>query len=606
LSKKTYIIQSGLDRKRAFKSGASYPPGGAASTLGVILPKRNFALSTYEVSVGGARWLTNLQPGAVRTGIKIRFTPTGITNTDTRNLIADFYFGLLDGSSLYALDGTDGAFSVALSALTDGVEIEIDLSNWAGVVPTNNYFGLRFWVDGDDPTGVNELTLSTVEIDDYYNLTLSPTKLAIDGDESSGIFVNRTLTHDFTFMHQDGNTPPLAMITFELRYKRQSEGAGSYVTISQTTPVAKWTAAANLFTSGADNTWVWDVRTKAVSQTDFGPRSAQKSFIATANIATPTVTAPTGQISDPMPTITGTSTEGTRTASQARVRNRDTLAVVFLSDEVPGTGLSHDVTTPLDDATDFYAELRVEVDGVWSAWGSAEFNTAFVPPAIPTLAAVPDSEKGCVNLTYSAEDEVALLYSKDYSPLTQTGNWIIIISGLEATDDGFYQFFEVSNNRLLYFKAVARGSTGATSPSAIAQATLGIDVIWIHKLSDPAGSIMPFAAWDIGGNASGWQPKFTPEISIHYFAGVEGPSVNRGEHSTENVSFNLNLITDGTQDDEGWQRLRDLLRVKERVCVRTMEDDVMFIGSITSASGPFAGNNRMNVYSVSFEMIVTG
>ena len=247
------------------------------------------------------------------------------------------------------------------------------------------------------------------------------------------------------------------------------------------------------------------------------------------------------------------------------------------------------------------------MDGVWSQYGSEAFNTVFVPPTTPTLIAVAEPESGCINLTYTADDEVELLYSKNYDPLSLAGDWTSIVSGLEASEDGaVYQFFEAGHNKVLYFKAIAHGSTGATSPSAIAQATLELNAYWIHKMSDPVGSARKYRAYELGGKPTDWKPKTVPEVSLHYFAGQEAPRVNRGEHKTTTLSFNLQLLTDGSPNDEDWQATEALLTVDERICVRTIEYDKVYICSVLNVDGPFSDSNKLTRYTVSFEMVVTG
>lgn len=148
-------------------SNATYPPAtaGTVSDTGIsVTVSRDFVSPNYRTRNGLIRWdTTTLPAGATITAATVRFTPSAKADANGRSLVAEWYSG-----SNWPIDTTDYAAtapgtpaasillsSVVLNALTDLVFTDL-----SGINPTG-YTGVRLHISGDEPTGMNRVSLPT-------------------------------------------------------------------------------------------------------------------------------------------------------------------------------------------------------------------------------------------------------------------------------------------------------------------------------------------------------------------------------------------------------------------------------------------------------------
>lgn len=566
-------VSTDFGRVRKSSNTNTYPPPGTALVSTSTRTAERFydGLNTYAISNTLMRFLASLPADATLISVKLRFTPSSIANADTRNLIGDWVnWGPVIDAGDYVDDPTNGAFSVALSALTAGVVNEVALSNFAGNVPRNGYAYLMLGISGGQPTGNNAVTIASPVLRVTYSQVLAPTHLAIDTDESDGVGIDLTVAHRFSWKHNEANGQ--AQSKYEIEYR--VIGAGSWSSTGLiTSPNQYHDFAGNFFSA---NNWEWRVRTTATDG-NVSANPTAKAFTAGAAVTAPTVTAPSGSISTATPTVTWTSSEGSRDRYQVEITKDADGAIVFDTGEVAGTALSQAVTTALLDKTAYTARVRIKKSGIWSAWATSAFSVAFAKPKTPQVTAAVVSAGGhnLVTITNPAGGDT---FASNRINASEDGgaSWVEIAAGLAA--NATYKDYGAPTGARLY-RIRTYGASGSYADSLIASASLsfatGIDA-WLHRVDDAEGSALP-----LGLHAGRLAIARARDVARPKFAGRARRVTRRGKHEQKSVGVQFTwLDADGVLN-----ALLALLATDQTLCLRDFRGHVVYGDVATDADG---------------------
>ena len=560
-------IASSSDRKSLFGTNATYPPliaNGAEANL--TKAQNQLSGGSYRVEVALLRFLVQLPVDAVLTDAQLRLTLTSRTNADGRNLIGNWYAW----SGLPTIPDPDwtnspssGAFSIPLSSLTSPGTNDISLSGFMAHIKKNGFAGLRLGISGGQPTGINEIAANSSILRLFYSQVQAPTMLAIDSDDTEGLPIDRTVSHTFSWHHNESNGTPQSKA--EIQYRLV--GAGSWNTVTENSPNQSHVFSGGFFAVGD---YEWRVRTfdtdNLTSPADGENEgySEIKTFSARAAVATPTVTAPSGTTTTATPTITWTSSEATRTHYQARVRRTSDNFIAYDSGEVAGAGLSQAVAAAnaLADATPYMAEARVKVDGLWSAYGTSSFTTAFTPPSTPSIVVTNQDANGRNHIVITNPGGGgAFSQNKIDRLLPGEGKWREIKAGLGS--GATYDDYHAPAKKQAQYRCRAFSTSGGFAASATQSATLLFQTdAFLHSVDDPAGTIFAIPMYE--GSLTVNEVK--EEIYLQLLGRV-APVVRRGTGITR--SWQVQFVTDDAETVQ--DSIESLIATNTTLCLRTFK-----------------------------------
>lgn len=200
----------------------------------------------------------------------------------------------------------------------------------------------------------------------------------------SGTTVDKAITQRLGWTHNDPNAPD-TQSKFDLQWRL---GAGSWNSVSSTTPNQFWDAAGSTFPSGAIE---WQVRTYDALGA-VGPWSASAFFTAATTPATPTITAPTNASTVPAAASLVWSTPSQDSYQVRKVADiagsADTSTVYYDTGEVvTSTARDASLTFPTN-SRDEHLQVRIKYQTFWSAWADVRVSVSYTPPLNPTLVAL--------------------------------------------------------------------------------------------------------------------------------------------------------------------------------------------------------------------------
>ena len=145
----------------AYPPTAGSPSGNNIETTTVI--RNNFSSPNYTV----AQYLfkvdtSSINDAATVTAATLRLFLTGPNNTNTRNLVGEYFTWTAAPSDWTATPG-NGAFSAALSGVTASAYNDFSLSSVGSSINKTGTTYLRMGIDGSTPTGANEVTTNTAD-----------------------------------------------------------------------------------------------------------------------------------------------------------------------------------------------------------------------------------------------------------------------------------------------------------------------------------------------------------------------------------------------------------------------------------------------------------
>jgi len=408
----------------------------------------------------------------------------------------------------------------------------------------------------------------------------APTNLS----PSSGV-IDRALVNRLSWQHNDPDSDPQAK--FDLMY---SVNAGStWTTITQTTTNQYWDAPGGTFAHG---NVLWKVRTYDQAGLS-SAYSSQATFLAGDKADTPTVTAPTGTVVIPSPTIQWSS------FGQAgyQINVVDALdAVTWDSGDVTSTNKAQTVGVALTNGEIFTVKVRIRnAEGLWSDWGTSTITMSYTPPATPTIEVIEGT--GYIGIAVTNPTPTG-------TEPTVTGNDIYRRKQGEsaweriATDVlGGYSDYAVASGQVYEYKAKAIGDSGAIAESTVGSQSITFEGVWLHDVSDPVVTVHNFV-WDGSGRSLDW----APEAAMMQFAGRKSASVEFGEAEEESISAQLQML----RDSEDYAKLDALIKLKSTLCFRDGRGRKMFgvVLSLPWKDNTFGNNITVQINKTSYEEAV--
>lgn len=167
-----YAIANSGDDGHVTKTSNTYPPAGtiAVDTTASLHPiQRSLSGANYTVRVLLLAFDTSSGIGSddiSAATLELYISATNFNNTDTRNLVGEWYTASYTGSIVsgdYTATPASSAFSVALSSLTTNAVNTITLTSPDSNIAKSGVTALRIHVDGGQPTGLNRVNIASVD-----------------------------------------------------------------------------------------------------------------------------------------------------------------------------------------------------------------------------------------------------------------------------------------------------------------------------------------------------------------------------------------------------------------------------------------------------------
>jgi hypothetical protein len=624
-----------LTRGTAKKAGLiadGYPPGSSvitSSTAGKVERSKDVGLGQFRIALVVLRFaVVGIPAGASMFTYELLIGGLAKNDADTRMLRIDNYegwSGTISTGDYEEAELSGDAARVALSALSAG-DNTVSLSGLPDVY--NGTVTLRLCIDGDEPTGLDDISASSFSLRVTYSNSPTPGGLNIDGNAGNGISVDRTVGHRFGF------SVGQPIHGWNWRAKRVSSGSWD-IEVSQTTANQYYDVASGTFTSGADNNWQWQFQ--AIDAEDNASAwSETKSFVSVGHLSAPTV-SPSGTATDALLTITAT---GADSHTQEQYQIFEGATKIYDTGRLTQTGNSHAMSSGyftngvghLEDGHTYTLHYYYYDSAGNIGHGSASITVLFTPPNQPAVVVTPG--ESFININYdnpaggATVDRVDILYAAAYDArrnpggydpaLNPTAAFSVLKSDLEPsgdTDNPNYQWFGAASLKVYYFKARA-WSGMAYIDSEVAGGSFELDAwIALHAEDDPANTVLVFEGWVTSKAESDWSAERTPRLTAELFLNRAAPSVDRElttagvQVATEIWHVTLITINDPQFDPETLRDdAEDLLKRGGSLVLRTNEQPTGRVktGSVTALRGPTPLDTRMLQYVFNFDFVVTG
>lgn len=163
-----------------------------------------------------------------------------------------------------------------------------------------------------------------------------------------------------------------------------------------------------------------------------------------------------------------------------------------------------------------------------------------------------------------------------YRRVSGTASWIRIKVGM--AEDGTYDDYNVASGTTYEYKVRANGDNDTYADSATGTESVILIGIWLHDVTDPAGTIEHFVD-DGRGRSAEWQA----DVALMQFAGRAKPVAEFGESDQHRVTAILMCRRTGTD----YADLRALVRTKATVCYRDRSRLVLGVVSKLSEGDEF-------------------
>jgi hypothetical protein len=602
------------DVATAAKEGpfSAYPPSAATVfTNGAGTADRSLVgASLWDVAITVARFfLTGQIPaGAAITSASLKPYVNTKFDQDGRNFVCEYYtYGGTISEGDYTSDapGSPSAFSVTVASLTTGQRNTISLGN-INNIPTTGYVGFRFHISGGQPnTGKNTIAFTgfspgspnNLILSITYSFVLKPDSLTIDGDPTDNQNITRPDQHRFGWTYHEGSTPMLPQAAFSLEWSTDNF-ATSPTVINGTTPNPYVDVAGNTFP--LDTQVWWRVKTQD-SQGNWGPYSDVRKFTARAAVTAPTVTAPSGAINNALPTITFTSSEGSREGYQAQIIKQSDSSIVYDSGFTSGLGTSQITNVQLSDATAYTARVRVRKSSVWSPYGTSNFTTAFVAPAAAT--AIPINAPGYNHIARSHPGTGEAVSSFDLYRKIQGESAFTRIK--VAMSSSGYDDPDVPSNTPVEYLIRAIAATSAYTDGPASMISLPLEGLWLHATSDPVGTLLGLGGYTLDPDAGyGGDTEF--DTVLRDYLGRTGSVAvsSPRKRKTFRVSFIIKddeTVIEGDRVISKWEKYLALIEGTAQLCLRLGDTGVIYYGR--PRGNPF--EKKFAYRTVTLELLIT-
>lgn len=303
-------------------------------------------------------------------------------------------------------------------------------------------------------------------------------------------------TFAWTFSDDD---PGDSQSAYDLRYRLI--GAGSWTTVSATTPVNSRDIAASTFTAGD---YEWQVRTYDALGT-VGTYCSSAFFTAAVRPPAPSITAPADGA-----TVSNTQNVTWSAPAQTAYQLRtvadasglpDPGTVYFDTGEVADSiARSLSVDFPVNNRTE-HVQVRVKNAGLWSPWATITVTASYTSPAAPTFTVTVDDATASilVTITNPASTPAAVSNAVYVREASDPGYGQRMANGLPPNTA--WAFRSPASGIEYEFRVLCTGDNGATIWSALV-----IALIYY-------GGVPSTAAWDVSLSAGTPSTLFTQRIN---------------------------------------------------------------------------------------------
>jgi hypothetical protein len=228
------------------------------------------------------------------------------------------------------------------------------------------------------------------------------------------------------------------------------------------------------------------------------PTSMQASITVSRQPATPTITAPSGTVTQVRPTITWTFTTDYLDAQVAFTATVSTTGgtVLWTSGLIRSNSPAAQVGMNLSNGTTYVFGVTIQnADGFTSNQATVTESVSFSVPATPTLTVTADQINGRIIVAIANGSGPPPTASCDLyrTDTTSGGNTIRIATGLSANST-YYDYSVKSGHSYTYY-AIGYAPVGTISTSAT---SAGVSVTllraYLHDVSNPVGTSTSFTA----------------------------------------------------------------------------------------------------------------
>jgi hypothetical protein len=548
--------------------------------------------SSYYAWRAFVRFFVGLPADATIVAAYLIIKPTARTTGATDpNIQGDYYThdGSIDTSDWNATVGSL-AFTVTQASFTLNADNTLTLSN-INNVPKNGYIGLRL-KNGTETFG----TQSTMTFTPGISSTPSSPRLAVTYHRISAptnlsptVPFNRTAIQRFSWTHNDAGGKSQGAFEFQHR----TVGAGSWTTVTQTTSNQYYDLPANTYGSSQDIEW--RVRTASSDDTaTLGPYSSQVTVRAGAAAATPSITAPTGTITNSQPTVTWTSSGQVK--YRIRIVKSDGTST-YDSGVVTSTATSVVPSVILEDDTSYTYYLSiVNSDGVTSAEASSVVTTNLTNPATPTIVVTPTASGGYVSIAITNPTPTGgqpnLTENQIYRMVAGETKYTRIAKSI--TSGATFRDYTAPSNKAISYKVRAVGDNGAVQDSSVSSGnTYTLSGVWLHDVRNAQST-----ALNLSGFEARVDDNWEPEVILKRYLGREGDVAEWGKAKKKSVKITLEIPT----TENKWDSFAALVERRATLCVRTPRGDVYF-GVLTARPRSF--NHELNNDTVGIDLLGT-
>ncbi|MCX7570416.1 hypothetical protein OS242_10620 [Tumebacillus sp. DT12] len=432
------------------------------------------------------------------------------------------------------------------------------ITNEPGTGGASNSWSYGYPLGGENVVALDIIQKPYGSTTTYYSkrsfnaVPLAPTLLMPSGGE--GLDRNAEITLSWKF----NDTPSDTQSKFDLRWRLV--GAATWNDITTATPTQRFDAVAGYFPYGLIE---WQVRT--YDQSGAGsPWSDQQVFFAGNKPGIPVITSPAGgsTVGVARPLITWSSPD----QKKYELMVSDPFGVmVWTTGEVPDADARiRAIGTVLENGRSYTLKLRVKnADGVWSDFTTASISVSYTPPAQPVSTL--QKLEGYMSLTIlnPAPQGTEPLISQNEIYRREGGGPLIRIGTVES--DGRYDDFHVAAGKDYEYVVRAIGENGTVRDSEPVGGRIDLSGIWLHLVEDPGSTVRCFLYNE--GRGDDW----TPNVTMHQFAGRKDPVAEFGEAETSRVTVTLKVI-----GEEQSESLQSLLRAKRTLCYRDQRGRKVF------------------------------
>jgi hypothetical protein len=360
----------------------------------------------------------------------------------------------------------------------------------------------------------------------------------------SGTPVDRAAIQRLSWQHNDADGDPQSK--FDLRWR--AVGAVTWNEVTQVTANQYYDIPAGTMAKGNIE---WQVRT--YDQADLvSPYSDQATFYAGDKPGTPTITSPVDLA------VVGEATPTVQWSSSGQAAYQLEVVGLWDSGEVTSTNKARTIGDEMENGQTYTIRLRTKnADGIWSDWHTITIDVSYTPPPNPTIAT--SAEDGYILLTITnpapTGTEPTVTSNRVWRRKQGETEWQRIALGI----NGEYRDYAVASGVTYQYRVQAIGDNGTTSYSAVGTRTITLQGVWLHDVTDPAGTLHNFR-YDGRGRSEYWDGR----PALNQYVGRTYPVAVWDE--SEQHQLNLYLQLWKRTDD--YTALLDLVRRKATICYR--------------------------------------